>query len=112
MHDVGTAGFAGFDGQETIEVAYYSGDHSAALKPEYQDLLVDFVMGGTVEEPAALIASPGYYRQISNAMPYLVACLACTIIVTIGWLAVHGGIVQILWLTLIAIVGYVILDII
>src|SRR5262249_41117906 len=41
MRDVGTAGFAGFKGQETYECAYYPGGHSKALDPEFQDYLVN-----------------------------------------------------------------------
>ena len=36
MHDVGTAGFSGFLGDSTLEVAYYSGGHGAALESSNQ----------------------------------------------------------------------------
>jgi len=112
MRDVGTGGVAGFEGQGTYEVAYYPGDHGAALRPDYQDLLVDFVFGGDMNRPAGLKPSPGYYRQLSNAMPYLAALAACSGLVGIAWLAFQGWLVPVLWSALAALVVYVILDII
>jgi pimeloyl-ACP methyl ester carboxylesterase len=79
MKDVGTAGFAGFLGSETFEVAYYAGGHGAALAPANQSRLVDFVSDRALEEPTDLKAGPGYFRQLSNLMPYL------------AWVSVSAG---------------------
>jgi len=85
MRDVGTSGFAGFDGAATDEVAYYPGGRGMALKPDYQDLLVDFVFGGEMREPNGLPKSPGYFRTLSNAMPYLAVLLVLAAVVGLGW---------------------------
>ncbi|QLE59889.1 alpha/beta fold hydrolase [Nostoc sp. TCL26-01] len=112
MEDVGTGGFAGFEGNATHEVAYYFGGHGEALKPDYQDILVDFVFNGTVQEPATLSSSPGYFRQFSNAMPYVARLVVLTVGVGVGWLIFQGCLVQVFWSVLAIIITYVILDII
>ena len=115
MRDVGTAGFAGFLGGATDEIAYYPGGHGEALKPDYQDLLVDFIFGGVAKEPAKLSESPGYFRQLSNAMPYLAPILVLAAAAGIGWFVFEGGVVhaQRAALAALTIIGaYVILDIV
>jgi alpha-beta hydrolase superfamily lysophospholipase len=111
MRDVGTGGFAGFDGGVTREVAYYSGGHSAALSPQNQFHLIDFVLNGAMVPPAALKPSPGYYRQLSNAMPYVAMFLVLSLASYGGWLAIHGGTMQLAWTVLVFALAYVFLDI-
>ena len=112
MRDVGTGGFAGFEGQETDEVAFYPGGHGTALSPDNQKPLVDFVFGEEVKRPAILTPSPGYFRSLSNAMPYLIRVLALLVLVGVGLSVYHGNWAQVLWGALAAIITYVILDII
>jgi pimeloyl-ACP methyl ester carboxylesterase len=90
MRDVGTGGFAGFKGTATHEVAYYPGGHGMALKSDYQGLLVDFVFGGDVREPADLLESPGYFRMLSNAMPYVAVLLVVAAVAGLGWYVFQG----------------------
>jgi hypothetical protein len=111
MREVGTAGFAGFNGGDTTELAYYQGHHGAALKPEYHDRLVEFIFGGNPVAPHTLISSPGYYRQLSNAMPYLAVLLATLIIVPMVWFCAHGWWNPLLWSALGAVLIYVVLDV-
>jgi hypothetical protein len=56
-----------------------------ALKPDYQGLLVDFVSGGEVREPDGLPKSPGYFRMLSNAMPYVAVILVLAAVAGLGW---------------------------
>lgn len=91
MWDIGTGGFAGFEGDETEEVAYYSGNHGEALRPVYQTALVDFIFGGELVRPPNLAESPGFFRQLSNAMPYLAALLALAILAGMGWFVLQEG---------------------
>jgi pimeloyl-ACP methyl ester carboxylesterase len=90
MYDVGTGGFAGFHGGATDEVAYYPGGHGMALKPDYQGLLVDFVFGGEVQEPDGLPRSPGYFRMLSNAMPYVAVIMVLAAVAGLGWYIFQG----------------------
>lgn len=71
MRDVGIAGFGGFLGDVTEEVAYYSGGHSAGLQSNRLDSLVDFTLDGPFSKPSNLAHAPGYFQQLSNAMPLL-----------------------------------------
>jgi alpha-beta hydrolase superfamily lysophospholipase len=115
MRDVGTGGFAGFDGGATIEVAYYSGDHGEALRPAYQQSLVDFIFGGDVVKPPTLVHSPGYYRQLSNAMPYLALPAAAGAAALLGWFVWQGWDFhpyRLFGSALALLVAYVLLDII
>jgi len=115
MRDIGTAGFAGFEGEETEEVAYYNGDHGEALRPGYQKSLIDFIFGGQLVRPANLVDEPGYYRQLSNTMPYLAVLLVLTIVVGVSFFVFHGGVFypyRLLWSALGALAVYVLLDII
>lgn len=73
MRDIGTGGFAGFNGDATHEVAYHRGGHGEALKPDHHRSLVDFVFGHDVVEPDGLRTQPGIFRQLSNAAPYAAA---------------------------------------
>lgn len=114
MRDVGTAGFAGFLGSGTTEVAYYPGGHGAALEPENLDRLVAFAFGGEVAKPE-LLPGPGYYRQLSNAMRYFAPLLVVAAVVGLGsWIHVDGGVDtgRLLW-SASALVGlYVLLDVV
>jgi pimeloyl-ACP methyl ester carboxylesterase len=111
MHDVGTAGFAGFHGHVAHEIAYYAGGHSIALKPDHQDSLVDFVFGGELKEPSTLKRSPGLYQQLSNAMPYLAMTLVFTVGLLEAWLLVQGLYLLVIGSVLVALATYVVLDI-
>jgi alpha-beta hydrolase superfamily lysophospholipase len=91
MRDVGPGGFAGFLGDATHELAYYPGDHGAALNSDYQNFLVDFIFSGNVEEPPGLVVTPGYFRPLSNVMPYLAVLLAVATVVGLGWFILQGG---------------------
>ena len=113
MRDVGTGGFAGFNGQTTEEVAYYRGGHGEALQPAYRQHLVDFVFGDPVARPP-LPGAPSYYRQLSNAMPYLAVLLTLAAVAVIGWFVFAGGelhLDRLLWSALALLVLYVLLDI-
>ncbi len=112
MKDVGTGGFAGFTGHQTREVAYYPGGHGEALRPDYHDFLVEFLFDGTVREPAALPLSPGWFRQLSDAMPYLAVLLVLVLAAGAGWLIADGRYAQTLGLALALAGAYVILDVI
>ena len=56
MRDVGTGGFEGFGGWQTSEVAYFHGDHGAALQIGNVPSLVRFALGGDFKRPAALLS--------------------------------------------------------
>lgn len=90
MRDVGTGGFAGFLGDFTHEVAYYAGGHGEALSSQRLDRLVDFVLTGESEEPSDL-TTPGYYRQLSNSMPYVAVLILLLVGGAIGWFVLQGG---------------------
>jgi alpha-beta hydrolase superfamily lysophospholipase len=83
MRDVGPAGFSGFLGESALEVAYYRGGHGAALEPGNWNRLVTFVFGLGLEKPENLVDEPGFYRQLSNLMPYLTP-LAVLVVVAGG----------------------------
>lgn len=83
MRDVGVAGFAGFLGDKVAEVAYYSGGHGAALSDDRLDKLVDFALDGPLEVPDDLLVGPGYFRQLSNAMAYVMPALLASIVVLV-----------------------------
>jgi alpha-beta hydrolase superfamily lysophospholipase len=114
MKDVGTAGFSGFLGGMTDEVAYYAGGHGEALKEERLDMLAGFALGDTTVEPTGL-TTPGYYQQLSNSMPYVAKAAVLGLMVGVGFLVFWGGTFHIdhaMW-TLLALTGlYVLLDII
>jgi hypothetical protein len=78
MKDVGRAGFAGFRGDSTMEVAYHQGGHGKALETDNQERLVDFIFGREPAPANNLIAEPGYLRQLSEASRYF------------GWLVIFG----------------------
>ncbi|MDB5389007.1 MAG: Alpha/beta hydrolase family protein [Planctomycetaceae bacterium] len=114
MWDIGTGGFAGFEGDETLEVAYYNGDHGEVLRPVYQAALVDFIFGGDLVRPKNLANSPGFYRQLSNAMPYFAVLLVMAILTGMGCLIFQNGEFHPYWLlssVLAIIVVYALLDI-
>lgn len=71
MRDVGSGGFAGFNGSATFEVAYHDGDHGKALQPQNHERMIDYVLGGPETRPTDLVDTPGLYRQLSNLAPYL-----------------------------------------
>jgi pimeloyl-ACP methyl ester carboxylesterase len=112
MHDVGTGGFAGFNGQSTHEVAYHPGDHGSALANKNQALLVNFILNGTAQDPGWLNGSPGLYRQLSNFMPYLALSIAFFILLGAGYWIYTGQVVIVLGMILILVVIVIILDII
>lgn len=116
MRDIGTAGFAGFDGDATDEVAYYTGGHGEALKPNHHGALVGFVFGDKVDEPASLRREPGSFRQLSNGAPYAAAVVAVLVAAAVGWYVFLSGDVGALQRGLLvgagAVVLYVVLDII
>ena len=117
MRDIGTGGFAGFNGHRTGETAYYKGGHGEALRPANQASLVDFVFGYAANEPDCLEESPGIFRQVSNAAPYaaivavfaLAAGLGCFVLGFDGidGVIVRGGLVAATFAAV-----YVILDVI
>jgi len=112
MRDIGTGGFAGFIGYETTEVAYHPGEHGAALRPENQDHLVDFVLGRACAPSSSLRASPCYYRQLSNLMPYLSALLA----LVLAWWAIstalNGGLFIVVVVVAVLIAICIVIDIV
>jgi len=72
MKDVGTAGFDGFNGMTTKEVAFYQGRHAEALAESNVKNIGNFILEGKVStEGICLIAGPGYFRQLSRLMPFL-----------------------------------------
>ena len=73
--------------------------------------LVDFVFGKGVQKPTTLKESPGYFRQLSNAMPYLARLAAILMLAGVAWLVIVGWWFQVLCSALAAVVAYVILDI-
>lgn len=91
MRDVGTAGFAGFLGGGTIEVAYHKGGHSAALANERLDSLVDFTLDGPSASPGNLDANPGFFQQLSNSMPYLAKLLVLVLVVGLVYFVLQDG---------------------
>jgi alpha-beta hydrolase superfamily lysophospholipase len=90
MKDVGTAGFAGFLGEMTDEVAYHAGGHGEALKEERLDMLAAFALGDEPAKPTGL-TTPGYYRQLSNSMPYLAKLVVLGVVAGAGWFVFAGG---------------------
>ena len=112
MKDLGTGGFDGFHGGATDEVAYYPGGHSVALTPQFQASLVDFVFGEQAQKPKTLVPSPGYFRQLSNAMPYLAWLLVLLLLGGAVWLIALGCWSVLLWSLVVAVIVYIILDII
>ena len=85
MRDIGTAGFAGFDGTSTDEVAYYRGGHGDALRPEHHASLVDFVLGKDVSDPNCLDRDAGLFRQLSNAAPHAMRFGVLASLFALGW---------------------------
>lgn len=90
MRDIGTGGFAGFDGDSTDEVAYYAGGHGEALKPDHHPSLVDFVFGDEVDEPDSLQRDAGSFRQLSNFAPYAAAVGVIVLAGTLLWYIFSG----------------------
>ena len=111
MRDVGTAGFAGFNGHDSYEVAFYPGGHGKALGPTYSSHLVDFISGQPPSKPETLQSSPGYFRPLSNAMPYLSKAVAMIVLGFLAWLLVLGQIVPIIIIVAIFLLTLFILEI-
>jgi len=115
MRDVGTGGFGGFLGSMVEEVAYHEGDHGEALKPGNQSNLAAYVFDQPLLRPANLPSDPGYYRQLSNLMPYIARGLVLLVIIAIALLVFQGAVFHPLRAVAIAgclLVLYIILDII
>ena len=112
MRDVGTGGFAGFYGHDSYEVAYYPGGHGEALGPAYCSHLVDYVFDQPPSKPTGLQPSPGYYRQLSNAMPYVAILFVLIIFGFLGWLLWLGKIIPVIAIILLILFILFILDII
>jgi hypothetical protein len=91
MKDVGTGGFSGFWGATTAEVAYYSGGHGEALIPANQDCLVEYVFDQPLRKRPNLQSSPGYFRQLSNLMPYAAKALVAVLLAAIAIAVFQNG---------------------
>jgi hypothetical protein len=91
MRDIGTAGFSGFIGQHTREIAYHPGGHGAGLAPSNHSRLVAYVLDGVDEEPLDLADQPGWFRQASNLAPYATGVAALTAIGMVIWLVATGA---------------------
>jgi hypothetical protein len=90
MRDVGTGGFTGFERTGTGSyqpVAYYDGDHGAALKQPSLDRLVDYVLGEVPDAATApvLRGLPSFQRRVSQACKLLAPFLLAGIVVGLGY---------------------------
>ena len=104
MRDIGTAGFGGFTGQSTEEVAYYKGGHSDPLQPDFHEGLVRFALGEDVDEPDSLVRDAGMFRQLSNMAPPIASSIAILLVVAAG-LYVFGDDSANLWARLAHVIG-------
>ena len=89
--DVGRAGFAGFHGTSTIEVAYHKGGHGQALIPKNHGRLINFVLGGEATRPRGLASGPGLYRQLSELSRYLGWPMIIALLISIYILSFPAG---------------------
>jgi pimeloyl-ACP methyl ester carboxylesterase len=92
MQDVGPAGFAGFLGGSTFEVAYHNGGHGQALVPKNHDRLINFIVGGEPPYPPDLVEKPFFFGLLSRLAPYLGLPLVLTFLLLIYIISFPGGV--------------------
>lgn len=115
MRDVGTGGFSGFWGATTTEVAYYPGGHGEALIPENQDYLVEYVFDQPARWRPDLPGSPGYFRQLSNLMPYAAVAVTAALVAAIVLMIFQNGVFHLMRAVVTVVcllVIYVVLDVV